>query len=534
MNCDTLEAAAARLGEELVKARRSRKLLQRSLAAKVGMSRMTVANLEAGRGTVAALVLVLDALAHRFAEQPADVELGPWLAHTRKTLGLSQERLSIQAGVSRPAIIRIERGEGTIATMIAAMVMLSLSPSLKGVAVEATLPVPTARLFHGDCCDHMRHFAEENVFFDSIVTDPPYHLSSISRRFGRKQAAPLGREPGSNNPYRTIATGFMGQEWDGTGIAFDPETWRAAYDVLKPGGYLVAFGGPRTFHRLTVAVEDAGFEIRDTIMWIFGSGLPKSLNLQGRHAGRGTALKPAHEPILIARKPLSKASVADNVVQFGTGALNIEACRVPSLDDIEIGRTGRGLGSSHALMGAGLPSTAGERTTHNRGRWPANIIHDGSPAVLAGFPDTGRSRGGVGNNTVGKTVYGRFNSANYDGDLGDGDEGSTARFFYCAKASKSDRGTGNNHPCVKPGDLMRYLVRLVTPAHGTVLDPFAGSGSTAVAALQEGYSFVGSEMMAEYVEIARRRIAKALPGKFDDQPGEGSLAAYRHAVRSAS
>lgn len=496
MDRDILEAAAVRLGDEIIKARRLRNLSQRSLAARVGMSRTTVANLEAGRGTLTALVTVLDALAHRFTAQAADLELGPWVAHTRKHLRLSQERLSIQAGVSRPAIMRIERGEGTIATMIAAMVVLGLSPSLANVAVEAApapLPAPTVRLLHGDCRDHMQDFAQQGLMFDAIVTDPPYHLASIMRRFGGRRAAPLkGGEPGSANPYRSIATGFMGQEWDGGGVAFDAETWRAAYAVLKPGGHLIAFGGARTFHRLAVAVEDAGFEIRDTIMWVYGSGFPKSKNIRGEHAGRGTALKPAHEPILVARKPLSKASVSDNIIQFGTGALNIDACRVPTSDDIAIGRAGRNLGSSRALMSAGKLSIADQRATQSRGRWPANFIHDGSPAVLAGFPDTRRSRGG-------------------DDDCALGYESSAARFFYCAKASKTDRGAGNTHPTPKPNDLMRHLLRLVTPPGGVVLDPFTGSGSTAIAALQEGLSFVGSEMVAEYVEIARRRIAKVLP-----------------------
>ncbi|WP_156396056.1 DNA methyltransferase [Bosea sp. Leaf344] len=512
MDCDTLEAAAARLGEELVKARRSRKLSQRSLAAKVGLSRMTVANLEAARGTVAALVMVLNALAHRFTEQPADLELGPWLAHTRKRLGRSQERLSIQAGVSRPAIIRIERGEGTIATLSAAMVVLNLSPSLIDVGVEAApapLSTPTARLLHGDCRDLMRGFAEEGVFFDSIVTDPPYHLGSISRRFGRKGAAPLtGGEPGSNNPYRKIANGFMEQEWDGGDIAFDVQTWRAAFNVLKPGGHLVAFGGTRTFHRLAVAVEDAGFEIRDTIMWIYSSGFPKSLNLRGEHAGRGTALKPAFEPIIIARRPIAETSVASNVVRFGTGAMNIDACRVPTSERIEQGRVGRKLGTSVALTGRGLPPTGlvdvarKDRPTSRPGSkgfasfTEANVAAGIRPATsLKQYVEAPRAENGRWPANV----------------IHDGIDETWGRYFYVAKASKADRGPRNKHPCVEPSELMKYLTRLVTPPGGIIFDPFAGSGSTAVAALQEGFSFVGSEMMAEYVEIARRRIAKVMP-----------------------
>lgn len=571
MDCDTLETAAARLGADLAKARRSRKLSQRSLAARVGMSRMTVANLEAGRGTVAALVTVLDALAHRFIEQPADLELGPWIAHSRKRLGLSQERLSIQSGVSRPALIRIERGEGTITTLVAVMSALGLSIALIGVAIEkvaAPLPAPTVRLHHGDCREQMRGFTEKKVLFDSIVTDPPYHLALISRRFGRKPAAPLkGGEAGNDNPYRSMATGFMQQTWDGGDIAFDTETWRAAYAVLKPGGHLIAFGGPRTFHRLAVAIEDAGFEIRDTIMWVFGSGFPKSHhvgraiegmkqgsarfsgrtmdadsevsrpgalleemasgNWSGRRVriqdeealrweGHGTALKPAFEPILIARKPISESSVAANVLRYGTGALNIDACRIKTPDST--GRPGsRGVASfTNANVAAGIPPKTSlkqslEAPRLENGRWPANFIHDGSPSVVAGFPVRGKSRGGGGLKITGRSTYGSFGGAMYDGDVGYGDAGSSARFFYTAKASKADRGPGNNHPTVKPNDLMRYLVRLVTPPSGTVFDPFMGSGSTGIAALQEGFSFAGCEQQAEYIEIARRRIAKVMP-----------------------
>ena len=500
------------LGTELARARRHRHLTQRALAEKAGIGRMTLANLEAGRGSIAALVAVLRFLEHRFADQPADVELGRWTAQSRKSAGLSQEKLCALAGISKPAIVRVERGEGHVTTLVAAMDALDLSRSLVDVAIEVPpppLPEPTARLFLGDCRERMRAFAKQGLLFDAIVTDPPYHLSTISRRLGLKQAVPLaGDEPSSANPYRAMATGFLGQKWDGGDIAFDADTWRAAYAVLKPGAYLAAFGGSRTFHRLAIAIEEAGFEIRDTVMWLYGEGFPKSHNLKGSHRGRGTALKPAFEPIIIARKPIVETSVASNVVRFGTGAMNIDACRIPTSEWIEQGRAARSLGSSHALMGAGLPSTGVERTRHNSGRWPANLIHDGSPAVLAGFPDSKKSRGGGGNKTVGKTVYGRFNGATYDGDVGYGDEGSTARFFYCAKASQSDRGAGNKHPTVKPNDLMKYLVRLVTPPGGVVLDPFMGSGSTGVAALQEGFSFVGCEMVDEYAEIARRRIAK--------------------------
>lgn len=518
MNRDHLNAAAAALGTELVRARKHRRLTQRGLSAMAGIGRVTLVNLEAGRGSVAALGTALKVLEHRFAGQPSGTELGHWIKQSRKSVGLSQERLSSRAGIAKFALVRIERDQGNVVTLVAAMDALGLSMSLVDVATEAApklLPEPTARLFHGDCRTHMRDFAQQGLLFDAVICDPPYHLS-IARRFGGKRAAALkGGEPKSDNPYRAIATGFLGQVWDGGGIAFDVETWRAAYAVLKPGGHLVAFGGPRTFHRLAVAIEDAGFEIRDQIMWLFGSGFPKSFNLRGKHAGRGTALKPGYEPIIIARRPIAETSVASNVVQFGTGAMNIDACRVPTSERIEQGRAGRTTSSSIALAGALSPTlpmrdrptsrpgskgvasyteanvAAGIRPATSlkqcveaprveNGRWPANVIHDGIDETWG-------------------------------------------RYFYCAKASKADRGSGNKHPTVKPNPLMRYLTRLVTPPGGVVFDPFTGSGSTAVAAAQEGYSFVGSEMMAEYVEIAYRRIAKILPGcdvVFSNQPEE--------------
>ena len=570
MNLYNFEAAAAMLGKELVRARQHRRMTRSALAVGAGISRVTLANLEAGRGSVASLIAVLAVLAHRFADQLPEVELGRLIARSRKGAGLSQAGLCAVARVSKPALVRVERGEGNISTLIAAIDALGLSMSLVDAAIETTpppSPAPTAQVLLGDCREHMRDFAQQGLLFDAVICDPPYHLS-IARRFGGKRAAALkGGEPGSDNPYRTMATGFLGQVWDGGGIAFDAETWRAAYAVLKPGGHLIAFGGPRTFHRLAVAIEDAGFEIRDTIMWVFGSGFPKSHhvgraiegmkqgsarfsgrtmdadsevsrpgalleemasgNWSGRRVriqdeealrweGHGTALKPAFEPILIARKPISESSVAANVLRYGTGALNIDACRIKTPDST--GRPGsRGVASfTNANVAAGIrPKTSLKQSLEaprlENGRWPANFIHDGSPLVVAGFPERGKSRGGGGLKITGRSTYGSFGGAMYDGDVGYGDAGSSARFFYTAKASKADRGPGNNHPTVKPNDLMRYLVRLVTPPSGTVFDPFMGSGSTGIAALQEGFSFAGCEQQAEYIEIARRRIAKVMP-----------------------
>jgi site-specific DNA-methyltransferase (adenine-specific) len=329
------------------------------------------------------------------------------------------------------------------------------------------------------------------------VTDPPYGLS------------------------------FMGKKWD-----YDVpsvEVWAECLRVLKPGGHLLAFAGTRTQHRMAVRIEDAGFEIRDMIAWIYGSGFPKSLDVSKaidkaagakrevvgsrtkagiggnqtfaqdawtqanrglielaitapatpeaqQWAGWGTALKPALEPITMARKPLT-GTVAANVLEHGTGALNVDGCRVAADGENFDHLKGRPLmkinnrrTDEESLNGAAQQAALAK--LKDLGRWPANLIHDGSdePCEL----------------------------------LGD-----AARFFYCAKASKADRGEGNLHPTVKPTELMRYLCRLVTPAGGVVLDPFMGSGSTGKAATLEGFLFIGIEREAEYLEIARQRIEKA-------------------------
>lgn len=346
---------------------------------------------------------------------------------------------------------------------------------------------------------------EPDNAFDSCVTDPPYGLS------------------------------FMGRAWDHgvPGVPF----WAEHLRVLKPGAYLLAFGGTRTFHRLTCAIEDAGFEIRDCIMWVYGSGFPKSLDVgkafdkaagamrevvgvktyadgtiahngENRHEGYvrpfmenpewqgtkitapasdlakqwdgwGTALKPAWEPIIVARKPLV-GTVAANVQAYGTGAINIDACRVPGTDN-----------TTKAWRGAGdrdreqyRTGTSGKPVPTDVGRFPANLIHDGSEEVEAEFAKAGERKTGKG----GGGNMGFHGGANGDADpdRGFGDTGSASRFFYCAKASKADRGEGNNHPTVKPNALMRYLTRLVTPPGGIVLDGFCGSGSTLKAARDVG------------------------------------------------
>jgi site-specific DNA-methyltransferase (adenine-specific) len=295
----------------------------------------------------------------------------------------------------------------------------------------------------------------------------------------------------------------MGKAWDLTGIAFSADTWRKALRVLKPGGYLVAFTSTRTYHRIACAIEDAGFKIKDQLAWVYGNGFPKSR----------TCLKPAWEPICLARKPMSEKSVAANVLRWGTCALNVAACRVdgqPSKPGNATEQPPR-YQSGIIRLGAKNGKDYGERLERGEitGRWPANICHDGSNEVLAAFPDgSGNSAriGGPnkrGNRGIG---YGGGKGREIEPPKGFDDSGSVARFFYCTKASKSDRA-GSKHPTVKPVKLMRWLCRLVTPPGGVVLDPFAGSGTTGEAALSEGFKVILIEREADYQADIRQRIA---------------------------
>lgn len=339
------------------------------------------------------------------------------------------------------------------------------------------------KIYNANCLDLMQ-LTMEDESVDAIVCDPPYGLS------------------------------FMGKRWD-----YDVpsvEIWAECLRVLKPGGHLLAFAGTRTQHRMAVRIEDAGFEIRDMIAWVYGSGFPKSKNLDGDWQGWGTALKPALEPITVARKPLI-GTVAANVLEHGTGALNIDGCRVAH---VTVGGGSLALnphlrGSINGGNGGHIIATEAERRVvvpHEVGRWPANLIHDGSDEVLAAFPQapgqmakasTSGAQRAAGQNTYGVMARGS------NGAEPRGDAGSAARFFYCAKASKRDRGADNTHPTVKPTDLMAYLCRLVTPPGGVVLDPFMGSGSTGKAAMREGFRFIGCELSPEYFAIAEARIASA-------------------------
>ena len=395
-------------------------------------------------------------------------------------------------------------------------------------------------LHAGDCLAALAKLPDDSV--DSVVTDPPYHLTSG----------------------KTGSKGFMGKAWDGGDIAFRPDVWREALRVLKPGGHLLAFSGSRTYHRMAVAIEDAGFEIRDQIAWVYGSGFPKSLDvskaidegagrvpvptgqfkrasiqrlndLRGAFAshpeetkrvavtkaacaaarewqGWGTALKPALEPICVARKPLSERTVAANVLKWGTGALNIDAGRI-NYSGTKDAAAAAAEHRSRQATDADFLSTKkpmnfqpGEWLAGSAGlgRWPANFAHDGSDEVLAEFPAT--ASGSIAAHHVRTTskTAGVYGERAAPSETTTGDSGSAARFFYCAKASRAER-RGSKHPTVKPLALMRWLVRLVTPPGGLVLDPFAGTGATAEAALAEGFRARLIEREAEYrLDIARR------------------------------
>ena len=383
-------------------------------------------------------------------------------------------------------------------------------------------------LINSDCIKEMEKLINNGVQVDSIVTDPPYHLT------------------------------FMGKEWDGGDIAFRKETWELCFKLLKPGGHLLAFSASRTYHRMAVAVEDAGFEIRDQIMWLYGSGFPKSLNIgkavdkkqgndrvavgertrnikpfdddngwnsnntTGNHIytkgnseweGWGTALKPAHEPIVMARKPISEKSITDNVLKHRTGGINIDGCRIEG--DSHAKTRVRKAGSEFG-QNSGWNDHKNVDTIYDpsQGRYPANVMHDGSDVVKDIFPTTSKSAGGRSYQNTNKMYEGGWKDG--DGlniDPGYGDEGSAARYFYCPKTSKSERHNAdkNTHPTVKPVELMKYLCRLVTPKGGTVLDPFMGSGSTGMAAKDEGFDFIGIEKEPEYYDIAEARIKVTSP-----------------------
>lgn len=331
-------------------------------------------------------------------------------------------------------------------------------------------------LLDGDCLEHLKSLPDDSI--DAIVTDPPYGLK------------------------------FMGKKWDYEIPSV--EVWRECLRVLKPGGHALIACGTRTQHRMAVNIEDAGFEIRDVITWLYGSGFPKSLNIgkQGGPEGWGTALKPACEFWTLARKPLGESTVAKNVLKHGTGGINVDGCRVETTDALSFGSRELGDGIKY---GKCEPTTPGIQNP--QGRFPANLILDEEAAAMLDEQtgNLGKSSGGRSVKRSGKYVEGRVSAPGEwtNEDPGFGDSGGASRFFYTAKASKSERGAGNSHPTVKPLKLMRYLCRLITPPGGLVLDPFMGSGSTGVAAVQEGFIFLGIEREPDYMEIATKRLEAA-------------------------
>ena len=399
----------------------------------------------------------------------------------------------------------------------------------------------------GDCLEVMRGMADGSV--DAIVTDPPYGLTT-NKKGGTGTASvnlesPYGRSRiGTGNG----PGGFMGMKWDSDVPSV--EIWMECLRVLKPGGHLLAFAGTRTQHRMAARIEDAGFEIRDMIAWVYGSGFPKSHNGEWG----GTALKPALEPITVARKPLH-GTVEANWREHGTGALNIDTCRV-DLDGVANPSVARRQGAINHLSTRTAAQAQAEGKLESRqsegayraerdgeamGRWPANLIHDGSDEVVAAFPLAPGQQGNLRGHSRDRTSLGIYGDMGAARDaVARADSGSAARFFYCAKASRQDRNdgleagvvsavaagatmrhceqanwparNGNHHPTVKPTDLMRYLCRLVTPAGGLVLDPFMGSGSTGKAAVLEGFRFIGIELDPNYAAIAEARIRVAQPG----------------------
>ena len=373
-------------------------------------------------------------------------------------------------------------------------------------------------IVNADCIEHLKTI--EDDYFDSVVTDPPYHLTSIAKRFTNSTKAKHGKD----GSFQRLSKGFMGQTWDGGDIAFTTEIWKEVYRTLKPGAYLLAFSAARNYHRMAVAIEDSGFEIRDQIMWIYGSGFPKSHNIgkqmdkklgntrqvigkkvrgdvqkaiekgagytadpanknnekvfgygteiltkgETEWEGWGTALKPAHEPIVMARKPI-EGSVVDNILEHRTGAINIDKSRVPidktdNLNNWHSNRTKQIYDNTENIFKLGMKNISSKQ--NDKGRWPANVIHDGL-------------------------------------------EEDWSKYFYCTKASKKEKGD-TKHPTVKPINLMRYLVKLITPKDGLVLDPFAGTGTTGEACKLEGRNYYLIEKTKEYISDIEKRIDKVI------------------------
>jgi site-specific DNA-methyltransferase (adenine-specific) len=376
----------------------------------------------------------------------------------------------------------------------------------------------------GDCLEVMDSFEENS--FDSSVCDPPYHLASIVKRFGENNAAPA--KPGKTGAYSRSSAGFMGKKWDGGDVAFQVDTWRKVLRVLKPGAYLVAFSSSRTFGRMSVAIEDAGFITHPMIGWIFGQGFPKAhrvtysgLSDLDRKTGGwdgwrygGQALKPALEPIYVGQKPFSEINGSANVQRWGTGALNIAGCRINPGEPV-VGGGGLKGGASSRHEGWQRPAHLTNEATesHSLGRWPANVMTDGSAQVFDAFPQTSSGEFLPHHQAKGKSQIGTFDIRDQTGETHPtyGDSGSGARFFWSSKAIADDR-LGSKHPTVKPVDLIEELATLVTPPGGRILDIFAGTGTLGEAAWRRGFRADLIEREPEYQADIRRRMALCLAG----------------------
>lgn len=432
------------------------------------------------------------------------------------------------------------------------------------------------QLILGDCLEELREMPDNSI--DSLVTDPPYGWRFMGKAWDTPdiskqtkiieedewRVASDGRRRKKRQMFDTKdqAAGSYDQTLTGN-QAFQEfsKAWAIeAYRVLKPGAHILVFCGPRTYHRMASGVEDAGFEIRDQMQWLFGSGFPKSFNIgkatqDPKWDGWGTALKPANEPILLARKPLSEKTVAANVLKHGCGGINIDASRIATGPE---GLTKGGCTKVGGMFGSGNEVTNPQG--HTQGRFPANLVlshsvdcGDGvnwgcTPGCAVAELDRQSLEGGMhgAGKARRKIVESHYNATSFDMSNARqmnrvGDSGGASRFFYCAKASKRERNEGcegeikekqgarpnskdmsgkfpdhdhrptggNNHPTVKPKKLMSYLITMITPPGGTCLDPFAGSGSTGVAAIESGFKFIGIERESEYMEICKARVEHA-------------------------
>lgn len=464
-------------------------------------------------------------------------------------------------------------------------------------------------LHEGDNREHLRRLIDQGVRVHAVCTDPPYGLTSVVKRFGKEGAAPA--KHGTDGAFARASGGFMGKKWDGTGIERDPEFWRLIWEILLPGGFVFAFSGSRTGHWQACAMELAGFIMHPMHGWVYGSGFPKATNISklidkadgrqgaitpntgkwkgGQSFGGGAAMyaaegettviddsyvpraseavkwagwrtgtqaqKPALEPIYLGQKPFSEKTGAANLLKHGVGAVNIDGCRVPidpTADATQLRTMNRGQRNEDLNEQEwGLSKGGGDTPTVVRedGRWPANLLHDGSAEVVALFPQTpGQLAKASTSDTLraGQNTYGAMSRGSNGAEPRD-DTGSAARFFnsfapteedyawaiaagvideapdadaivYHGKATKADRA-GSKHPTVKPIALMQHLIRHITPPGGVVLDPFAGSGTTAEAARREGFDCILMEQDQDYATFLRERFGLPRPRTWTDDPG---------------